>query len=99
MQKSDSRETPNGLKFVPLAVVALLGVLYLLTLDRWISLENLGTIARASGWEWYPIGGNPLWNLLIKPFGVLPVTIQPMALSLLSLALGLSTLALLARTV
>ena len=80
-----------------LAVVAL-GV-YLLTLNHWVSLSNLESVARTSGWTWAPQVFNPLSFAVAYPFHWLPVAAIPIALNLLSAVCAALTLGLLARSV
>ena len=59
----DAQTDPRR-NFVPrllpwlLAAVAL--VVYLLTLNYWVSLFNLKAVARTSGWMWQPEVYNPV---------------------------------------
>src|SRR5579859_929343 len=79
-----------------LAVVML--VIYALTLNPWVSLLNLDTVARVSGWVWLPDFGGPLFHLIMLPFWMLPVRAIPVALNLFSAICAALTLGLLARS-
>lgn len=81
-----------------LLAVAML-VVYALTLNSWVSLFNLNTVARVSGWIWLPDFGGPLFHIVTLPFRVLPVGAIPMALNLFSAFCAALTLGLLARSV
>src|ERR1051326_8230686 len=74
-------------------------VVYLLTLNHWISLQSLGIVARLSGWVWQPAVNQPLTLAVLYPFSLLPSGWSPMALNLFTALCGASTLALLARSV
>lgn len=80
-----------------LATVAL--VVYMATLNRWISLAGLPPIARASGLTWGPELYGPVYYVLTYPFRWLPVGWVPVALNLFSAVCAFLTLALLARSV
>ena len=81
-----------------LAAVAV-GVLYLATLNHWVSFGNMSTVARASGWLWQPQLTSPLSYLVTYPFRWLPVTWVPVALNLFATVCAVLTLMLLARSV
>jgi len=90
-------------KFVParLPWVVAGGALlvYLLTLNHWVSLSSLWPVARASGWDWRPELLGPLYWLVTWPFHFLPLKTIPVALNLFSALCAFLTLALLARSV
>ncbi len=102
------REISSQKTFVPsilpwLLAAAVLAV-YLVTLNRWVSVNNLGQgnllqVAKASGWIWQPEFYGPLVWLVTYPFHWLPVRIIPLALSLFSAVCAALVLALLARSV
>jgi tetratricopeptide (TPR) repeat protein len=74
-------------------------VLYSLTINHWLRLESLESVARATGWDWTPQREAPLFFLVTLPFRALPGAIQPVALNCLSAVLAALTLGLLARSV
>jgi tetratricopeptide (TPR) repeat protein len=74
-------------------------VIYLITLNHWLSFSSLGQVAKVSGWTWYPELSAPLYWLLTSPFKLLPPKLVPLALNSLSAVFGALTLALLARSV
>ena len=80
-----------------LAAVAL--VVYLLTLNHWVSLFNLTAVARTSGWMWQPEVYNPVSFAVTYPFHWLPAAQIPLALNLFSAVCAALTLGLLARSV
>ena len=64
-------------------VIGAAGLLvYLITLNRWVSLDSAASVARVSGWEWRPSLQQPLTCLLLLPFYCLPESWVPLALNL-----------------
>jgi tetratricopeptide (TPR) repeat protein len=98
-------------KFVPgllpwiVAAAALL--VYLLTINHWVSFGSLGHVAMVSGWNWHPEPElqnplewqQPLYWLVTYPFRFLPVKMMSLALNLFSAICAALTLGLLARSV
>jgi tetratricopeptide (TPR) repeat protein len=80
-----------------LGAVALL--VYAITLNHWVSLYSLGTVARLSGWTWQPELYHPLIAIILWPFGLLPEPWIPVALNLFTAACAALTLVLLARSI
>jgi tetratricopeptide (TPR) repeat protein len=81
-------------------VVAACGlVVYLVTLNHWVSLNSLLPVSKVSGWLWQPELTAPVYWLLTLPFHVLPKTLIPLALNLFSTFCAVLTLAQLARSV
>jgi tetratricopeptide (TPR) repeat protein len=74
-------------------------VLYLVTLNRWVSLSSLQQVARLAGWTWQPEVHGPVFCLLTYPFRWLPARAIPLALNLFAAVCAALTLALLARSV
>ncbi len=89
--------------FVTIRLPWVIGVggllVYLLTLNHWVSFHSLGTTARISGWLWRPELENPLTAALLYPFHFLPETAIPLALNLFTAVCAALTLVLLARSV
>ncbi len=91
---------PRQLKeFLPWFIGAAGLILYLVTLNRWVTFNNLPRIANASGWTWEPQLSQPLFWLVTYPFRWLPPGLMPLAHNLLSAVCGSLALALLARSV
>ena len=86
-------------RFLPWLLAAAALVVYLLTLNRWVSLFNLGFVAKISGWTWQPEASNPVSFLVTYPFRWLPVASIPIALDLFSAVCAALALGLLARSV
>jgi len=74
-------------------------VIYWLTLNHWISLASLGTVARISGWLWRPELERPFALAVYFPFRFLPAAWLPLALNLFTAGCGGLVLVLLARSV
>ncbi len=86
-------------RLLPLVLAVAGFCIYLLTLNGWVSLANLGLLARTSGWIWHPEFGQPLTVALFFPFRCLPQTWIPAVLNLFTAVCAAGVLALLARTV
>src|SRR6266404_720178 len=74
-------------------------VIYLVTLNPWVSLLSLGTVARTAGWLWQPEVATPLTLTLLSPFRGLPPAWIPEALNVFTAICAAAVLALLARCV
>ncbi|HUA68289.1 MAG TPA: hypothetical protein VMA13_07050, partial [Candidatus Saccharimonadales bacterium] len=74
-------------------------VVYLFTLNYWVSLFNLTAVARTSGWLWQPQIYNPASFAITYPFRWLPTALIPLALNIFSTVCAALTLGLLARSV
>ena len=74
-------------------------LLYLLTLNHWVSLLGLSDLARVSGWLWQPQTNHPLTALVLSPMRLLPEGWVPPAMNLLAAVCASLVLALLARSV
>ncbi len=74
-------------------------LVYWLTLNHWVSLFNVASVAKISGWTWQPEVLNPITFLVTYPLRWLPATAIPLALNLFSAVCAAMTLALLARSV
>ncbi|HEX3856907.1 MAG TPA: tetratricopeptide repeat protein [Verrucomicrobiae bacterium] len=86
-------------RILPWLLAAAAFVVYWLTLNHWVSLFNLGVVAKTSGWSWQPEFLTPLFFLVTYPFRWLPVAQIPIALNLFSAVCAALTLGLLARSV
>src|ERR1041384_3338345 len=74
-------------------------IVYLVTLNHWVSINSLFHVAKVSGWTWQPELYGPFYWLVTYPFRWLPVKLIPLALNLLSALCAALSLALLARSV
>src|SRR5690349_24364715 len=74
-------------------------LVYLITLNKWISLSNIGAMARISGWLWQPELRQPLTCAVVCPFRCLPEPWIPFALNIFTAACAALVLVLLTRSV
>jgi tetratricopeptide (TPR) repeat protein len=86
-------------RILPWLLAAAAFVAYSLTLNHWVSLFNLGAVAKLSGWNWQPEVYNPVFFAVTYPFRSLPVAQIPIALDVFSAICAALTLGLLARSV
>jgi tetratricopeptide (TPR) repeat protein len=90
-------------KFVPrilpwlLAAAAL--AFYWFTLNPWVSLLNIASVAKISGWTWQPEVISPVLFLVTYPFRWLHAAQIPLALNFFSAVCAALALGLLARSV
>jgi len=97
--ESDIRQPRQLTAFLPWIIAAAALIVYLATLNHWISPNSIAQVAKVSGWTWQPELYGPLYWLVTYPFRWLPVTLIPLALNLLATLCAVLTLALLARSV
>jgi len=97
------REVSPDKTFVPARLPWLVAagalVIYLVTLNRWVSFSSLRQVAIVSGWTWLPEVHGPLFLLVTYPFRWLPAQLIPLALNLFAAVCAALSLALLARSV
>src|SRR5437899_12934604 len=74
-------------------------LIFLVTLNHWVSVGSLLQVAKTSGWTWQPELEGPLYWLLTYPIRWLPASAIPLAFNLCSLVCAVLVLALLARSV
>lgn len=84
---------------LPWIVAALAAVVYLLTLNPWVSPSGFQALAQITGEAWRSNTTQPAFHLVISPFRWLPVASVPVALNLFSAICGVIVLGLLARCV
>jgi tetratricopeptide (TPR) repeat protein len=84
---------------LPWLVAAGALLIYLVTINPWVSFSSLPQVARISGWTWQPEVFGPLFWLVTYPLRWLPASIIPLALNIFAAVCGALTLALLARSV
>jgi tetratricopeptide (TPR) repeat protein len=99
MEQEPGLEHSAGRTWLPWLVAGAAFVLYLVTLNHWISLGNRIAVERAYGWVWQPDLLNPLFWLVTCPFRWLPAAKIPLALNAFSALCAGLTLAQLARSV
>jgi tetratricopeptide (TPR) repeat protein len=100
---TSEREVSPEKTFVPALLPWLVAagalVIYLMTLNRWVSLSSLRQVAMVSGWTWEPELHGPLFWLVTFPLRWLPAKLIPLALNLFAAVCAALSLALLARSV
>lgn len=87
---------------LPWIVAALAAVVYLLTINPWLSFRNdegFQPIVRATHQAWYAETTMPVFTVVTSPFRWLPETWVPLALNIFSAICAAITLGLLARSV
>ena len=90
------RHVTQGL---PWLVGAAALLVYGLTLNSWVSLNSLGTVARISGWLWQPKLDQPLTSAVLYLFRFLPTPWIPLFLNVFTVGCAALVLVLLARSV
>jgi tetratricopeptide (TPR) repeat protein len=101
MNQSEPRSERRRFVLVVLPWLVAAGslIVYLATLNHWVSLNSLLAVAKVSGWTWEPELTGPLYWALTFPLRRLPPQAIPVALNLFSSVCAVLTLALLARSV
>ncbi len=101
MPKENQTDSRRGFapRFLPWLLGGAMLLVFLLTLNPWITMLNLGQVAQISGWSWQPQLFNPLIFLISLPFRLLSGAHLPIALNVLSAICAAATLAVLARSV
>jgi tetratricopeptide (TPR) repeat protein len=86
-------------RFLPWLLAAAAFITYGLTLNHWVSLFNLGAVAKLSGWVLQPEFFNPLFFIATYPLHWLTAAQIPIAANVFSAACAALTLGLLAGSV
>lgn len=84
---------------LPWIVAALAAVVYLFTLNPWVSPASFQALATVTGETWHGNATVPAFNLVISPLRWLPVAWVPMAFNVFSAVCAVIVLGLLARCV
>ena len=71
MEREVSPEKTFVPALLPWLVAAGALVIYLITLNRWVSLSSIRQVAMVSGWTWQPEVHGPLFWLVTVPFRLL----------------------------
>src|ERR1044071_8348931 len=74
MEKTLSRSFVRT--YLPWIAAAAMLLVFLITLERTVSLRNLAAIGRATGLDWHPVLIAPLQYLVTLPIRALPQGIQ-----------------------
>jgi tetratricopeptide (TPR) repeat protein len=99
---NDNQKNPLksfAVRHLPWLLGGVMFVIYLVTLNPWVTLANLGQVAAVSGWIWQPQVINPLQFLALLPFHLLPAGKIPFALNFFSAVCASLVLAMLARSI
>src|SRR5436190_11331733 len=99
MQDSTPSKKALATRFLPFLIGAGVFILFVFTLNHWVSLQSVGNIARVSGWLWRAQLEQPLIAVLFFPFRFLPEAWIPVALNLFTAVCAAIVLMLLARSV
>jgi hypothetical protein len=96
-------ETPQTRSFVrsylPWAVAAAMLLVYLITLDKVVTVQSLWPLSRANGMDWRPVYIAPLNWLVTLPVRALPAGAQLFGLNFIAALCAAISLGLLARSV
>lgn len=85
--------------FLPWVLAGSALILYVVTLNHWVTLTSLPYAAKVTGWDWTPPPQAPLFFVLSYPIQWLPDAVQPFALNLFAAVCAALTLGLLVRSV
>ena len=99
---NENQKDPRGnfaVRHLPWLLGAAILVVYLCTLNPWVTLLNLGEVANVSGWTWQPQLTNPILFLIKLPFHLLPAGKIPLVLNIFSAVCASLALAMLARSI
>lgn len=86
-------------KILPWIVAGGALLIYIVTLNHWVTLDSLPYVAKVTGWDWVLPLHAPLFFLVTYPLRWLPEAWQPMALNLFAATCSALSLGLLARSV
>ncbi|HEY4415237.1 MAG TPA: DUF2723 domain-containing protein [Verrucomicrobiae bacterium] len=84
---------------LPWLLGAAMLLLYVITLNHWVTLLNIGQVASLSGWIWQPQVVNPVQFLVLLPFHLVPAGKIPFVLNFFSAVCAALALILLARSI
>lgn len=74
-------------------------LVYLFTLNHWITFESLPVVSKVATWDWNATVTSPLLHLTTLPFRLLPETLIPVALNAYAAVCAALTIGLLMRSV
>ena len=99
--ESDERPLPRTSSHSPIPWVAagVFFLIYVVTLNHWMTFSSLPWAARAAGWDWRSAVILPLHSAVTAMFRFVPEKLQFVGLNLFSALCAALTLALLARCV
>ncbi len=86
-------------RFLPWVLGAIVLLLYIVTLNGWVTLPTLTLTSQLKGWDLRAVYSQPVHYLLTWPIRLLPGTAEILGLNIFSALCGALTIALLARSV
>ena len=100
MEQQDSPTGRFTARVLPWIVAAGALLLYLITLNHWVTFNSLQSIAKVTNWDWWSLSLQaPLFYLLTWPVRSLPSSWQPPVLNFFSALCAAAALGMLARSV
>jgi hypothetical protein len=92
MQDKEQSQSGFVLTSLPWILAAGTLLIYLLTLNSWVTVSSLPIAAKITGWDWNTTIASPLLYVVTYPFRFLPHSIQPVALNVFSAVCAALTL-------
>ncbi len=93
-------------RWLPWALAGGAALLYLLTMNHWVTVLSLPIVSRVTGWDWHPANLDfrpailpPLYSLLTAPVRLFPMGARPVVMNVISVVFGVGVLWELARSV
>lgn len=99
MQDHESPRPPFVQTALPWVVCGAALLVYLLTLNHWVTFSSLPLVAKVTGWDPSPDTRDPLHFLVSYPVRLMPLAWRPLVMNLLAAGFASLTLALLVRSV
>lgn len=99
MESEIHKENKFVRNVLPWLVALAAFVIYVGTLNHWVTINSLFQVAKISGWRWQPDLQGPVFWLATYPFHWLPASAIPVALNLFTAICAALVLALLTRSV
>ena len=99
MQENEESQSGFVSARLPWVVVVAALLVYVFTLNHWVTIGSLSITAKVAGWDWDRTIASPLLFLATFPFRFFPANLQPIALNFFSAVTAALTLGLLARSV
>src|SRR5215212_521121 len=103
MRLTNMSSKPNASDFartkLPWLAAGALFLIYLVTLNQWVSIRSLAVVSKITGWDWMLPSQMPLFYVLTYPVRFFPLSLQSVALNVFSAICAAATIGLLARSV
>lgn len=85
---------------LPWIIAAVAAIVYLATLNHWVTIASLPVVAKVTGWDWWSLDlQGPLFHIATLPIRLAPSSWQPILLNIFSALCAAGALGLLARSV